>query len=759
MHGQSPRILIAAPQAVPFGRLAIWQEDRESSGSPAFAPDTLNRVKQVVLRGGKTQVVDVPEPAPTPGFVLVANVVSAISSGTERSVVASGSGSLAARAIKNPELVAQTLSHAREHGVRETIGLVKGAVAQDSLLGYSTAGTVIDTGGVAGTHVGQRVAASGAGQANHAEVVSVPANLVAAVPEGVSLRDASFAAIGAIAIQGVRRAEPTLGERVVVVGLGLLGLITVQALRAAGCRVAGIEPVERRRSLGKEVGAELALEPPDSAEAVASWTGGTGADAVIVTASSKSDELINDAVRMLRRKGRVVPVGDVGLGLAREALYEREADVLISTSYGPGRYDASYEEAGIDYPLPYVRWTAGRNMEEFLRLLSVGLITLDPLVELELPVERAVEAYEALAGRSPPLAAALTYPERSGREKTVTRSSGPVTPSADGEVRVALVGAGSFMRSTHLPNLQRQEGVSITTVVSRGGSSAASLARSLNGARPGTDWHEAVDAPDVDLVLVATRHDTHAEIAAAALRAGKAVFVEKPLGLTREQIDDVWSAGAENDRLAIGFNRPFAELSRRLGEEAASSAGPAQLVYRISSPVSPDHWLNDPREGGGRILGEACHMFDYANWLLGTPERVLAAALPAPTGVGSPESASVTIQYADGSVATIHYSGLGPASMPKERIELLRGGRSWVLDDFRTLTSFGAGGTRTESSKSGDKGHAELLRRVLAATRGEQPFEPGLGAAYLAQSIGLAALESISSGHPADVQQPPARTA
>lgn len=697
-----------------------------------------------------------PEPGPAPGFVLVANAASAISSGTERSVVASGSGSLAARAIKNPQLVAQTLRHARDHGVRETIGLVKGAVAEDLLLGYSTAGTIIDTGGVAGLHVGQRVAAAGAGQANHAEIVSVPANLVAAVPEGVSLRDASFGAIGAIAIQGVRRAGPTLGERVVVVGLGLLGLITMQALRAAGCRVAGVEPVESRRTLGKKLGAELVLEPAEAVEGVAAWTGGVGADAVIVTASAKSDDLVNDAVRMVRRKGRVVPVGEVGLGLAREALYEREADVLISTSYGPGRYDPSYEESGVDYPLPYARWTAGRNIEEFLRLLSEGLVKLDPLVQVELPVERAVEAYEALAGSSPPLAAALTYPERSASERSIPRSSAPASARNGSEIRIALVGAGAFMRSMHLPNLQSQDGISITTVVSRGGSSAASLARSLNGARPGTDWREAVDAPDVDLVVVATRHDSHAEISAAALRAGKAVFVEKPLGLTREQIDDVWAAGIQNDRLAIGFNRPFSELARRLEQEAGLLPGPSQLVYRVSSPVPRDHWLNDPLEGGGRILGEACHMFDFANWLLGTPERVIAAALPAPAGVGSPESASVTIQYADGSVATIHYSGLGSASMPKERIELLRGGRSWVLDDFRSLTSFGSDGTQTESSR-GDKGHAELLRRTLAATRGEQAFEPGLGAAYLAQSVALASLESISSGQPVEVQRPPER--
>lgn len=703
------------------------------------------------MRGGKTQVVDVPEPATSPGSVLVANAASAISTGTERSVVASGSGSLAARAIKNPNLVAQTLRHAREHGVRETIDAVRGAVAQDSALGYSSAGAVLDTGGSAELHVGQRVACAGAGRANHADVVSVPPNLVVPVPEDVSLRDASFAAIGAIALQGVRRAEPSLGDRIVVVGLGLLGLITVQGLRAAGCRVAGVEPVEKRRVLGKELGAELALDPAEAAEAISAWSGRTGADAVVITASAKGDELVNDAVRMLRRKGRVVPVGDIGLDFDRDALYEREADVRISTSYGPGRYDPSYEEAGLDYPLPYVRWTAGRNMEEFLRLIADGLLTLDPLIGLELPVDRALEAYEALAGDDPPLAAVITYAERPSAP--VARSSA-TAERRDGEIGVALVGAGSFTRATHVPNLRREDDVRIATVVSRGGSSAASLARSLDGARPGTDWREAVEAPDVDLVVVGTRHDTHAEIAAAALRAGKAVFVEKPLGLTREQIDDVWAAGAQNDRLAIGFNRPFAPLSRRLDEEVRAVSGPIQLVYRMNAPLAADHWLNDPHEGGGRLLGEACHLFDFANWLCGTPRRVLAAAVPAPSGVDSPESASVTIQYADGSVATILYSGLGPQSMPKERVEILRGGKSWTLDDFRSLTSFGANGTREESGR-GDKGHAELLRGVIAACRGEQPFEPGLGAAYMAQSVALAALDSISSGQAVDVQGPP----
>ena len=697
-------------------------------------------------------MVDVPDPAATPGSVLVANAASAISSGTERSVVASGSGSLAARAIKNPNLVAQTLKHAREHGVRDTVGLVRGAVAQDNPLGYSSAGKVLDTGGDPGVHVGQRVACAGAGRANHADVVSVPPNLVVPVPDGVSLRDASFAAIGSIAIQGVRRAEPSLGDRVVVVGAGLLGLITIQALRAAGARVAAVEPVESRRALAQELGAELTLVPDEAEEAIAAWTGGAGADAVVITASAKGGDLANQAVRMLRRKGKLVPVGDVGLDFDREALYEREADVLISTSYGPGRYDPSYEEGGLDYPLPYVRWTAGRNMEEFLRLVGDGLIKVEPLVGVELPVDRATEAYQALAGDAPPPAAVLTYAERTEAPR-VARASTSAEP-ANGEVRIALVGAGSFVRGTHVPNLQREHGVRVTSVISRGGSTAASLARSLYGARPGTDWREAVEAPDVDLVIVGTRHDTHAEISSAALRAGKAVFVEKPLGLTREQIDDVWKAGTENDRLAIGFNRPFAPLSRTLAQQVRSLAGPIQLVYRMNAPVPPEHWLNDPLEGGGRILGEACHLFDYANWLCGAPERVLAAAIPPSSGVTAPESASITVQYADGSVATIHYSGLGAASMPKERVEVLRGGRSWALDDFRTLTSFGADGS-SDQRGHGDKGHADLLRGVLAACRGERPFDPGLGAAYMAQSVALAALESISSGQAVDVEGPP----
>jgi predicted dehydrogenase/threonine dehydrogenase-like Zn-dependent dehydrogenase len=715
-------------------------------------------MKQVVLRGGAPTVADVPAPSPAPGHVLVANAASLISSGTERAGVSAsgGGGSLPMRAIRNPQLVVMTLNYAREHGVRDTVDAVRNAVSDDTVLGYSSAGVVLHTGGIAEFRVGQQVACAGAGRANHAEVVSVPGNLVAPVPDGVSLRDAAFTTVGAIALQGVRRAEAQLGERVVVVGLGLIGLLTTQLLCAAGCRVLGVEPSPERRALGSELGAERVVGPDQAEAAAKQWTGGVGADAALITASSASDAIVNQAVGMLRRKGRVVVVGDVGLGLQRGPIYQREADLLISTSYGPGRYDPTYEEGGLDYPIAYVRWTENRNMEEFLRLLATGDVRVDRLVELELTADRAAEAYARVTGDAPPLAAVLTYdPERArnGVPEVVRVSSKRGT--AKGEVTVALIGPGSFVRSVHLPNLRADTGVRIKTVVARGSTTATDIVRSLRiTGEAATDWRVAVEDPDLDLVVIGTRHDSHAEIAAAALRAGRAVFVEKPLGLTREEIDDVWAAGRDNDRLAIGFNRPFAPLAQRLRGEYDAVEGPAHVVYRVNAPLAADHWLNDPRVGGGRILGEACHMIDFANWLCGTPLRVSAAALPAPPAVGSIESTSITIEYANGSLATVLYSGVGAGAMPKERIEVLRGGRSWVLDDFRALTSWGPGGEHTENARGADKGHAELMRRVLAACRGRQPFEPALLAAYAAQSVALGALESIAAGQAREVPLP-----
>jgi predicted dehydrogenase len=582
----------------------------------------------------------------------------------------------------------------------------------------------------------------------------VPANLVAGVPHGVDPRAAAFTTLGAIALQGVRRAGAQLGERVVVSGLGLLGLITVQLLRAAGCQVFGIEPVPRRRELALELGAEQAIAPEQAGQAVAAWTDGVGADVCIVTAASSSDEIVNSAIMMLRRKGRVVPVGDVGLGLERGPLYSREADVLISTSYGPGRYDPSYEEGGVDYPIAYVRWSENRNMQEFTRLLGTGQIDVTRMIELECPLASATEAYIAVNGPEPPLAALLTYErgiERPAAEVVRVSRPGSGPTSANGRIGVAVVGAGGFVRAVHLPNLIADGRARVVAIANRSGSSAADAARLAGGAETMTDWRSAIVREDVDLVLIGTRHDTHAEIATEALAAGKAVFVEKPLGLSREQIDMVWRATIDNDRLAIGFNRPFAALAQQLHSELVTGA-PRHVVYRVSAPLAPDHWLNDPATGGGRILGEACHMYDFANWLCGTPVRVWGGCLPAAGGVRSPESSSISIQYSDGSLATVHYSGAASSAMPKERVEVMCGGRGWVLDDFMSLISYDAAGEHRRDERRVDKGHATLLGRILDACGGDQPFEPGIGAAYAAQSVALAALEAIATGIPVNVR-------
>jgi predicted dehydrogenase/threonine dehydrogenase-like Zn-dependent dehydrogenase len=723
-------------------------------------------MKQVVLRGGQPLVAEVPAPSPHPGRVLVANAASVISSGTERAAISGGGGSLPMRAVRNPDLVLLTLRHAREHGIRETVGLVRNAISDDTVLGYASAGVVLDTGGLSDFSVGQAVACAGAGRANHAEVVSVPGNLVAPVPEGVELHEAAFTTLGAIAMQGVRRAEASLGERVVVVGLGLLGLLTVQILRAAGCVVLGVEPDSSRRELALQFGAEQALVPEQAVACVGEWTGGTGADTAIVTAAATSNTIVNDAVAMVRRKGRVVPLGDVGLGFDRAELYQREADVLISTSYGPGRYDPIYEDAGVDYPLAYVRWTENRNMEEFLRLLAARVLAVEPLVGLELPVERACEAYAALQAQPPPLAVVLRYPDSPRHTATEsvrvqsrapTRSGGsPVRSGNSRVVRVGVVGPGSFVRGMHMPNLRADGYAPIVAVAARRGNVATDVARTTGGeVEAVTDWRRVVEHPNVDLVLIGTRHDSHAEIAAAALRGGKAVFLEKPLGLTREQIDDVWEAGGGDAApLVIGFNRPLAPLSQRLHTELAQIGGPLQVVIRVNAPLPSEHWLNDPEQGGGRVLGEGCHFFDYANWLCGMPLSVSGAAARQQTNVRTAESTSVTVSYESGSVASIHYSALGPASLPKERIEVLAGGRAWVLDDFQSLTSFDGSGSRRVEKGHGDKGHAALLGRALGACRGEDRFAPGLLAAYLAQSVALAAIEAISSRATRDVLAP-----
>ena len=510
------------------------------------------------MRSGRPQLIEVPAPVPQAGSVLVDTRASVISSGTERAAVRSG-GSLLQRAIRNPDLVRQTLRNARERGLSNTRDLVQGAIADDLALGYSCAGVVLDSGGVSDVVPGQLVACAGAGYANHAELVLVPANLVVPVPGEVDASDAAFATIGAVALQGVRRARAEIGERIAVVGLGLLGHLTAQLLIAAGCDVFGFEPSEHRRELAREAGV--------------SFGGGDDFDAVIVTASSESRDLVNSAVAMVRRKGRVVPVGDVVLEIDRGPLYEREADILISTSYGPGRYDTSYEELGIDYPIAYVRWTENRNMAAFLGLIRSGGIDLARVRGARFPIAQAAAAYELVASADPPLAVGLDYPASQAPCSQHVVAVEPRGARPGRPLSISLVGAGSFVKAVHVPNLLARGDVAVKLVVARRGEHATSVSKRFAGARAATDWHTVLESP-ADLVFIGTRHDSHAEIAAAALTAGKFVFMEKPLGLTREQIDSVWIADAGRRRLAIGFNRPFAALADAMLSRVRTRTGP-----------------------------------------------------------------------------------------------------------------------------------------------------------------------------------------
>lgn len=701
-------------------------------------------MKQVVIRNGRPTLVEMPAPSPEMGRVLIATAASVISSGTERSAA---SGPLAKRAARSPEMVRTVVDHAREHGVRDAVDRVRGALEADQPTGYSAAGHVLDTGGVPGISTGQLVAAAGAGYANHAERILVPERLVAAVPAGLDPHRAAFGTLGAIALQAVRRAEVTVGDRVAVVGLGLLGQLAAQIATSAGCDVLGIEPDANRRAVAESVGIPRVTDPANGPALAHSWTAGVGVDAVLVTASGKDPGLVNDAVALLRRKGRIVPVGDVTLSLERGPLYEREADVLISTSYGPGRYDSSYEESGLDYPIAYVRWTEQRNLQEVLRLIATDRLRVDSLIGLETTIDRAADAFEALLRPSPPIAAMLTYPDSNQATATSVRPARRRARRRSDGTRIAIIGPGSFVKSVHVPNLRRTPDAHIVALAGRTPTAASALARSIPDCELTTDWRTVIERDDIDLVLIGTRHDSHAEIAIAALRAGKSVFVEKPLGLTREEIDAVQAAeSASAGGLMVGFNRPFAPLARRMRHEVCQVDGPLSLSYRVSAPMASDHWLNDPVVGGGRLVGEACHMFDFACWIAGPAVEVFAAAPPA--GEASPSSASITLRHLGGAVSTILYVSSGGPAMPKERIEVFRGGTAWVLDDFRRLVRFGTTERTLDDASRADKGHAALMRAMLEACAGSRPFVPGVDEGHRAQVISFAALSAIETGEP-----------
>lgn len=695
-------------------------------------------------------------PAPNVGAknILVAVEYSCISVGTELAGITAMAAPLYKRALRHPEKVMRAVEMAREQGIGRTVKRIRGMLAAGSPTGYSAAGRVIEVGSeVDGFRPGDRVACGGAGIANHAEVIDVPVNLAVRVPDELSMDLAATATLGAIALQGVRRAAPTLGETVVVVGLGILGQITAQLLRANGCRVIGVDLSSRRIALATENGMDHGIDPgcEDHVAAILRLTDGVGADAVVITAATPEHDVIRDAMLACRKKGRVVLVGDVGLNLKREDFYQKELDFFISTSYGPGRYDPYYEAGGQDYPLPYVRWTENRNMEAYLRLLADGRIDLRNLAHEPYGVEQADEAYALLANEgAKPLLMLLRYtPPHTELVRKVVLRSGVVKA---GRIQVALVGAGGFAQGMHLPNLVKlRADYQVRAIMSRTGTTARAVAEQYEAAYATTDFSAVLDDPDVDLVIIATRHNLHGSMVLQALRAGKHVFVEKPLAIKPDELDaieDFFAGHQDAPVLMTGFNRRFSAPIVAARNLLKDRAGPLMINYRMNAGYLPkEHWVHGD-EGGGRNIGEACHIYDLFNYLTGAiVSDVRVAAIGGASGQWRrSDNFIATITYDDGSVCSLAYTAMGHRDYSKERMDVFGDGKVISLDDYRSLVIVGARGADWRS-QTPEKGQLAEFKSLAACLRKKQPWPISLEEQLNATRISYQVEEALCGQH------------
>lgn len=706
-------------------------------------------MKQVLeqLRTGEIEVADVPAPGPAPGRVLIRTTHTVISAGTERMLVEFGRASLLRKARSQPDRVRDVLDKLRADGVLPTLEAVFRKLDEPIPLGYCHAGVVVDGGGTPFAP-GDRVASNGP----HAEFASVPRRLCAAVPEGVPGEDAAFTALGAIALQGIRLAAPSFGERVVVIGLGLVGQLAVQLLRAAGCEVMGIDLRSGRLDLAARFGARVAdAGAADPVRTVGDWSGGAGADAVLIAASAAGDEVARQAARMCRRRGRVVLVGVVGLGLRRDDFYRKEITFQVSCSYGPGRYDPRYEEGGHDYPAGFVRWTEQRNFEAVLAAMARGDLDVKPLVSARFELARAEEAYRRVAGGGEALGVVLACP--GGAEEAPARAVEAAPPAARRKASpaapvLAVAGAGAFARGVLLPAL-RGTRARLKWIVSRSGAPAAAAARRFGAERAGTDWRAVLDDPEVNGVVLAVRHDAHARMVCEALAAGKHVFVEKPLCLTGGELAGIARAAGEaasssGALLMAGFNRRFSPHTARVARGLARRAAPVSMVMTVNAGAVPaDAWIRDPAVGGGRIVGEACHFIDLLAHLAGAPVREVVARA---SGASGDPDVSIGLALADGSAGTVHYLTGGARGYPKEVLQVFGGGRVTTLGNFRVTRSRGPGAGRAFRTWRQDKGHGAELRAFVEAVASGGPSPTPFDSLVNTTRATLAAVRSAASG-------------
>ena len=676
------------------------------------------------VRTGESTIVEVPVPALVPGYVLVRNAASLVSAGTERMVIEFAEKSMIAKAKARPDLVRQVLDKARREGVLNTIDSVRSRLDQPLSLGYSSAGTVIAVGeGISDIKVGDRVACSGMNYASHAEVVAVPRMLATPMPGAVGFEEAAFTTVGAIALHGIRLAEVKLGEVVAVIGLGLIGQLTVQMLKAAGCVVLGMDIDADRCKLASELGCDAtAVSAQEFDSLVTARTAAQGADSVLITAAAAGNQPVELAGAIARAKAIVVAVGAVGTEIPRKGYYEKELDFRISRSYGPGRYDPEYEEKGHDYPISYVRWTESRNMGAFLQMVADGKIEIQKLITHRYPIEQATVAYDLITGKRSEkfMGVLVRYPEHVQPVRRIDLGDEAAAVKT-GVVRVGALGAGLFAGQVLLPAMKKAGGIEFGGVCTATGGSSQHIGAKFGFRYCTTDENEILKDASVNTVVIATRHNLHAAQVLAALRAGKHVFCEKPLCLKRDELAEIMSAklqpGAKNLLLMVGYNRRFAPMAQELKTFFADAREPLAAHYRVNAGSIPStHWVHDPETGGGRIVGEVCHFVDFLIYIAGSlPVSIFANALP--HGGNPPDSVSVNIAFANGAIGTITYISGGDKAFSKERVEVIGGGRVAVLDDFRTLEMVRNGRRKMIRSRMRqDKGHVgewQALARAI----------------------------------------------
>ncbi len=680
------------------------------------------------IKTGKAAIEDVPIPTPREGQALVKVSASLVSAGTERMVVEFAEKSLIGKARSRPDLVKQVFDKARREGFLNTAQAAFNRLDQPMALGYSSSGTIIALGkNMQGFKVGQRVTCAGGGYAVHAEYNVVPKKLLTPLAKNVDFESAAFTTLGAIALHGFRLAEPQLGENVAVIGLGLLGLLTIQIASAAGCNVLGIDLDPKRITLASSLGLQsVSRQQAESTSQL--FTANRGFDVVLICADTSSNDPVELAGLIARDRARVVATGAVGLTLPRKIYYEKEISFINSRSYGPGRYDSNYEENGQDYPIGYVRWTEGRNFQAVVDLMESGKLKVKPLVSHRFPIEKATQAYEVITGKKKEsfLGVVLTYPDSEWKVESravhFPLSKHPKTAT----VKLGVLGAGLFANSVLLPAIKKVDGIQLVGIASSGGLHAQHAGKKFGFKYATSSDDEIINDPNINTVAILTRHDSHSDLVVKALKAGKHVFVEKPLAINSEQLSVISKQlkKADNGLLMTGFNRRFSPLAESLKSQVSNLKSPLHVHYRINAGyLPPEHWTQDTAIGGGRIIGEACHFVDFITFLVGAPPvSVTAHALP-DGGKYSEDNVSMTFTFPDGSIGVVDYLANGDKSFPKERVEVFCGGMIAVMDDFISL-QITKDGKMKEERGAQDKGWVNEWKAFVKSIRegGESPI-------------------------------------